>query len=1176
MNSPDSISAAVPDQRRLQWRMYVLAAVAALAMLCLRLWLQPWVGDRPVLILFVIPMVFCAYFGGLGAGLVTTAVIALGTNYLLMPPLRSFTFDRPLDFAQWLLLVLLGVVISVLNHRHSQHAADQPGKRKYLSTERKVQGGFALALLCLGVVSVVSYLSVVRLNENTDWVEHTHQVLNRLDRLIGATSDAESNQRGYLITGSDRYLVSYQQALRSIDTMLQELRTTVADNPEQQQRLERLSSLLTQRLAVMALTAELRRTQGLAAAQDMVATGRGKELQEQLRDLVEVMKNAEARLLDMREGRVEQNTRFTQLIIIGGGLLALSLVGLALFFIRRDLAGRQRAEAELDRFFSLSLDFLCISSADGYFKRVSPAVTDILGWPVDEFLRTPFIDFVHPDDRQSTLKEVERQVIAGEKVLQFENRYRHKDGSWRVLSWRSIPQPGGLMFASARDVTQRKRIEVELRDAKEQLEARVLERTAELEHANDSLLRSERRFRALIENGNDSIALLGPDDKLQYLSPAVKAVEGFAPEELVGKSGIDRTHPDDLPVLGAAMKQLLANPGKPIPVLWRQRHKDGHWLWLEGVATNMLNDPAVGAIVSNYRDVTERKLAEDKLRAQLERLALLSQITRAIGERQDIKSIFQVVVRTLEEQLPADFVCLCLYDANAKTLTVAGVGVRSATLALELALTEKAQVEIDQNGLLQCIRGSLVYEPHLGSVPFPFPQRLARGGLNAMVAAPLLSENKVFGALITARRQAESFSSGECEFLRQLSEHVALAAHQAGLYGSLQTAYEDLRQTQQAVMQQERLRVLGQMASGIAHDINNAISPITLYTESLLEREPGLSERGRKYLLTIQRAIGDVAETVTRMREFYRQREPQLELRPVQLNTLLTQVVELTKARWGDMPQQRGSVINLQMDLAPELPAIMGAENEIREALTNLIFNAVDAMPQGGTLTLRTSLDITNPADPQVHVEVGDTGVGMDEDTRRRCLELFFTTKGERGTGLGLAMVYGMVQRHSAEIRVDSELGKGTRMQLSFDVPQKTDWVAPAAAFETLPAGLRILVIDDDPVLLKSLHDTLENDGCVVTTASGGQQGIATFTHEPQSFDGVITDLGMPFVDGRKVAEAIKTASPQTPVLMLTGWGQRLAAEGDIPPHVDRVLSKPPRLRELRAALAELVAKRSS
>ena len=574
-----------------------------------------------------------------------------------------------------------------------------------------------------------------------------------------------------------------------------------------------------------------------------------------------------------------------------------------------------------------------------------------------------------------------------------------------------------------------------------------------------------------------------------------------------------------------------------------------------------------------FNDITEQKKSEGKLQAQLERLGLLQQITRAIGERQDLKSIFGVAIRTLEDRLSLDFGCLCLYEPTDKCLIVTGLGLRSRELALELALTEQSRIEIDENGLARCVRGQLVYEPDVNEVSFPFPQRLARAGLRSVVAAPLLVENQIFGVLIAARCEPHSFGSGECEFLRQLSEHVALAAHQAQLHGALQTAYEDLRQTREAVMQQERLRALGQMASGIAHDINNAISPVALYTESLLEREENLSVQGRGHLEIIQRAIHDVATTIARMQEFYRKRESPLSLAPVQLNELVPQVVDLTRARWSDMPQQRGIVIQLRTELAEDPPVIMAVESEIREALTNLIFNAVDAMPNGGTLTLRTKV-VANAAERsrQVQLTVSDTGGGMDEEARRRCLEPFFTTKGERGTGLGLAMVYGMVQRHGAEIDIDSAVGQGTNMRLSFSAQvDTTDVAAQFQAVDAVPTDLRILVVDDDPVLLKSLQDTLEGDGHSIVTASGGREGIDAFlaAHaQGEPFQVVITDLGMPYVDGRQVCGAVKTAAPHTIVVLLTGWGQRFVTDGGAPLHMDSVLSKPPKLRELREALA--------
>jgi CheY-like chemotaxis protein len=198
----------------------------------------------------------------------------------------------------------------------------------------------------------------------------------------------------------------------------------------------------------------------------------------------------------------------------------------------------------------------------------------------------------------------------------------------------------------------------------------------------------------------------------------------------------------------------------------------------------------------------------------------------------------------------------------------------------------------------------------------------------------------------------------------------------------------------------------------------------------------------------------------------------------------------------------------------------------------------------------------------------------MNDETRRRCLEPFFTTKGNRGTGLGLAMVYGMAQRHGARLEIDSEVGAGTTIRLVFPIGAPP--LTATARLRTLQVptrSLRILVVDDDPALLESLRNSLQDEGHQVTTADGGQAGIDAFrdaqlSQEP--FDVVITDLGMPYVSGRQVVDSVRAASPRTPIILLTGWGQHSAADNETPPQVDRLLGKPPRLRELRAALAEI------
>jgi CheY-like chemotaxis protein/anti-sigma regulatory factor (Ser/Thr protein kinase) len=338
-----------------------------------------------------------------------------------------------------------------------------------------------------------------------------------------------------------------------------------------------------------------------------------------------------------------------------------------------------------------------------------------------------------------------------------------------------------------------------------------------------------------------------------------------------------------------------------------------------------------------------------------------------------------------------------------------------------------------------------------------------------------------------------------------------------------------------------------------------------LYTEFLLEKEQNLGVRVRDYLQIISTAIDDVAATVARLREFHRVREPEADLSPVQLNRAVQQVIDLTRARWHDIPQQRGVVIRIETLLAEDLPAVMGIEGEIREALTNLFFNAFDAMPEGGTLTLRTSLG----ADRLVLLEVADSGTGMDEETRKRCLEPFYTTKGERGTGLGLAMVYGVMQRHNAEVEIETAPGKGTTFRLLFPLPA-APVAEPSRRLPAIPPPMRMLIIDDDPLILKSLSDALSADGHTVATANGGKAGIDAFAAAESGgkpFDVVITDLGMPYMDGRKVAAGICAVRASAPVILLTGWGQRMISEGDIPPYVFRVLSKPPRSAQLREAL---------
>ncbi len=819
-----------------------------------------------------------------------------------------------------------------------------------------------------------------------------------------------------------------------------------------------------------------------------------------------------------------------------------------------DITSRLRAEQDLARernILRTLIDnlpsYIYMKDPEGRFLVNNAANIRVLGASSErETLGKTVFDFF-PEDVARLFDDDDREVVAtGQPIVERERQGKNE----RLIVTTKLPlrdEHGAIsaVLGITEDVTERRQAERDLRLSRE-------------------------HYRALAESLPNLIWTCDGEGLCDYLSRQWVEYTGRPAHEQLGYGWTEQVHPDDRQPVQAKWTEALARGGQ-FQAEIRIRRADGVYRWFHTRAVPLRDETGrVAKWFGSNTDVDDYKRAQHKLQSQLQGLHLLDQITRAIGERHDLRSIFQVVIRTLEDSLPVDFGCVLLQEPMSARLVVTSIGLRSVPLATELSLPEQAYVEIDENGLSKCLSGKVVYEPDLAGVAFPFPQRLAGGGLRSAVFAPLRFESDVFGILVAARRHRDAFSSNDCEFLRQVSEHVALAAQQTRTHAALQQAYDELRHTQQTALRQERLRALGQMASGIAHDINNAISPVALYTEALLEREPNLSERAREYLRTTQRAIDDVAQTIDRMREFYRPRQAEAALSPVDLNLLVQQVLDLTRAKWSDIPQQRGIVVRIETRLSPDLPAIDGLESEIREALTNLIFNAVDAMPDGGTLTLRTASE-----DAQVLVEVIDTGTGMDEETRNRCLEPFFTTKGERGTGLGLPMVYGAMRRHKASIDIESSPGEGTTVRLTFPLPEAAVCEPVSNVDAPVPlARLRILAVDDDPLIVQSLRDALEAEGHEVITANGGQEGIDLFRaaesgREP--FSVVLTDLGMPYVDGRRVAAAVKQTRPSAPVILLTGWGRRLVAEGDLPADVDRVLSKPPSMRELRVALAELV-----
>jgi signal transduction histidine kinase len=383
----------------------------------------------------------------------------------------------------------------------------------------------------------------------------------------------------------------------------------------------------------------------------------------------------------------------------------------------------------------------------------------------------------------------------------------------------------------------------------------------------------------------------------------------------------------------------------------------------------------------------------------------------------------------------------------------------------------------------------------------------------------------------------------------------------------LQRELVQLELSQQQIVQQERLRALGEMASGIAHDFNNALSVVCGFTDILLLRPEDLDDKERvtQRLQLIRTAGRDAAHLVSRLTEFYRPRDEAEVFVAVDLNEVIRSAVAVTEPRWKAQARFRGAAIRVETDLHAAAPRVEGNVSELRDVLMNLIFNAVDAMPRGGTLRIATEPDGTRDT---VLLTVADSGTGMTPEVRRRCLEPFFTTKGERGTGLGLAMTYGVIKRHRGTIDVLSEPGEGTTFRIRLPAGGDRPVAPGPTAVEAVLRPLRVLVVEDEPIPRQVVVEYLTGDGHIVETAMNGPQGLQRL--QVGGFDVVITDRAMPQMNG-KLAAAIEQMAPRRPaVLMLSGFADEAGSAGELPPGVDVVLAKPVPLERLREALRRL------
>lgn len=355
------------------------------------------------------------------------------------------------------------------------------------------------------------------------------------------------------------------------------------------------------------------------------------------------------------------------------------------------------------------------------------------------------------------------------------------------------------------------------------------------------------------------------------------------------------------------------------------------------------------------------------------------------------------------------------------------------------------------------------------------------------------------------------------------------------------------------LFQAEKLRAIADMANGIAHDFNNALSIILGNTQLLLltTKDPQVQDT----LKIIEKIAKDCAHKVRQLHNFTKDRsyaKIQL-LETLDINAIVKEALEYTRSKWKDKNQINGISIEVVCDLK-EVPLVKGNHTELREVISSMIINAVEAMPQGGKIEINTF-----PKDSKIYIEISDTGIGMDEETKEKIFEPFFTTKPFTHSGLGLSMCYGIIRSFGGEIEVESRKGKGTKFIISLPIETSKDLIkgrkGDELPKEKIIKKAKILIIEDEDLIRNMLMQGLARENHQVTIAKDGIEGIDLF--KKMKFDIVLTDLGMPNLSGWEVCKTIKKMSPKTPVGIITGWGETISQTNDQEGKPDFILAKP-------------------
>jgi PAS domain S-box-containing protein len=615
----------------------------------------------------------------------------------------------------------------------------------------------------------------------------------------------------------------------------------------------------------------------------------------------------------------------------------------------------------------------------------------------------------------------------------------------------------------------------------------------------NTLMAADRMWEATIDKLPDAVYIFGPDKRLKKINRAGETLEQAARSFLAGRRCCDMLW--GLEDTGCMVDRAISS-GAEVEVELPSENKAQRPLLVRVIPQNrdQQQESATGCIVI-ARDISELRQAEEE--GSKNRAFLASLADLAPDE-----------IYTLNTERRFTWM-------NQRAEVDSGL-TRSVLLGQDFSMIVAAESKEEANAAVQCTLGGEEKQFEVRTI-------CTDGRVRCMDAhtSPLWHDGSITGVMV---------------FMSDITER---------------------KLAQERAARSDKLRALGELAAGVAHNLNNSLTVIQGRAQLLLMRS-GADAGNQKSLEVITQAVSDCSQTLRRLLDFSR-RNSSRHAAPVDLSELVSSSIEIARPKWQAESGTRTGTIEVLID-APRPVLALGDSSELREVVLNLIFNAVDAMPQGGTIEAGTRIEGAT-----ARFWVADNGAGMTPEVIKRIFEPFYSTKGERGTGLGLSASHGIIENHGGDMNVTSEPGKGTRFEIILPLHEATAPVVTAPETPTVSAKpARVLVVEDEEKVRVLLNDAFRTEGHEVTEATTGAEALKRL--DTGEFDLMVCDLGLPELSGLHVARWVKEFRPDLPVIIATGYAEMIAEEDYKKARIDEVIRKPYAVADVLARANSIIA----